>query len=100
MKKFFLALLISLLLALAVSAQSIPKPTLTPTPPTPEQKQSIQEGIRLHDQKRYAEAIKIYEKVLAENPTCVMAIYEKTLSHYYLKDYRRTLETAFEGLKY
>src|SRR3712207_2515542 len=104
MKRIFLSpsllILVSLLFCLSVAAQKIVKPTLTPTEPTPSQKQLIQEGARLHDQKRYVEAIRNYDTVLAENPSCVMAIYEKTLSLYYMKDYQRTLDTAFEGLKY
>jgi len=101
MKKFFLSpLLFSLLFCLSISAQKIDKPTLTPAEPTPAQKQLIREGARLHDQKLYAEAIENHEKVLRECPTCVLAIYERTLSLYYLKDYKRTLESAFEGLKY
>lgn len=89
-----------MLFCFAVSAQKLPKPTLIPTEPTAEQKLLIQQGAQLHDQGRYADAIKKYEQVLKENPTCVMAIYERTLSLYYAKDFQRTLDSAFEGLKY
>lgn len=100
MKRIFLPLLLALSFCLSISAQKVSKPTLTPTQPTPSQKQLIQEGARLHDRKNYAEAIKLYEQVLQENPDCVMAIYEITLSSYYLKDYEQTLKYAFKGLKY
>lgn len=101
MKKIILfSLPFILLFCLSASAQKLPKPTLTPTEPTAEQKLLIQAGARLHDQGNYAEAIKIYDRVLQENPTCVMAIYEKTLSLYYAKDYVKMVAAALEGLKY
>jgi tetratricopeptide (TPR) repeat protein len=100
MKKILLPLLFAFSFCLSISAQKISKPTLTPAEPTPAQKQLIMEGARLHDQKNYAAAIKKYEQVLLENPDCATAIYEITLSSYYLKDFEQTLKYAFEGLKY
>lgn len=99
-KSLFISLLVLLLSYLSISAQNLPKPTLTPTEPTPEQLQLIQSGVRLHDQGDYAAAVKNYDQVLQENPSCVMAIYEKTLSLYYAKDYVKMVATALEGLKY
>lgn len=101
MKKILFAVLFgAFLFCLSVSAQNLPKPTLTPRDPTPEQLQLIQSGVRLHDQGDYAAAVINYDLVLLENPTCVMAIYEKTLSLYYAKDYVKMVATALEGLKY
>lgn len=99
-KSLLFALPLFLLCCLSVSAQKLPKPTLTPTEPMAEQKLLIQAGARLHDQGEYTQAIKNYDRVLQENPTCVMAIYEKTLSLYYAKDYIKMVAAALEGLKY
>ena len=100
MNKIFLLIVICALAITPTFAQKIEKPTLTPTEPTAAQRQLINEGAKLHDQKMYAEAIANYDKVLQENPTCIMAIYEKTLSLYYLKDFKKTLDVAYEGIKY
>jgi tetratricopeptide (TPR) repeat protein len=99
-KNIYLAILFCLALALTVSAQKISKPTLTPTAATAAQKQIIEEGIKLHDQKRYDEAIKKYEQVLKENPTNDLALYEMALSYYYKQDARNTVETAYKLVQY
>lgn len=48
----------------------------------------IKEGVQLHDQKKYREAIKQYEKALKLNPESMPATYEMALSYLALKDYR------------
>lgn len=40
----------------------------------------IEKGVKLHDVGRYAEAIKIYDAILAQYPTCSQAFYEKGYS--------------------
>lgn len=99
-KNFCLSILFCLILSLTVSAQKISKPTLTPTVATEAQKQLILEGNKLHDQKRYDEAIKLYEQVLKENPNSDLALYEMALSYYYKKDMRATVETAYKVIQY
>jgi tetratricopeptide (TPR) repeat protein len=99
-KNFYFTILFCLILSLTISAQKISKPTLTPTPATPAQKQLIEDAIKLHDQKRYDEAIKIYEQVLKENPNNDLALYELALSYYYKKDMRATVETAYKLTQY
>jgi len=96
----FLTLLFCLILSLAVSAQKIGKPTITPTVATATQKQLISEGIKLHDQKQYDEAIKKYEQVLKENPNNDEALYEMALSYYYKKDMQKASETAYKLTQY
>ena len=100
MKKLLPALFIIVVMFASAFAQTIGKPTLIPAEPTAAQKQLIDAGARLHDEGRYDEAIANYDKVLQQNPTCVMAIYEKTLSLYYKKDFKQTLALAYEGIKY
>ncbi len=48
----------------------------------------IKEGMELHDQKEYKQAIKKFEQALKINPQSVQAIYEMSLSYLELKDYR------------
>lgn len=100
MKKFILSAAFIVLTFVPVFAQQVSKPTLISTEPTAAQKQLINEGAKLHDRGLYADAIASYDKVLAENPTCIMAIYEKTLSLYYKKDFKQMLDLAYEGIKY
>jgi len=100
MKKIILSLFIFTLLFVSVSAQKIGKPTLTPTEPTAAQNELINEGIKLHDQKKYKEAIESYQQVLKENPDCALALYELALSYYNAKMYDKTLETAYKLVNY
>lgn len=100
MKKYFILSVLGLIFCINLSAQKLQKPTLTPKEPTPAQETLIRQGIGLHDAKKYDEAIALYQKVLDENPDCILALYEMTLSYYNKKDYVKTLETAIKGVQY
>ena len=100
MKKTLQLSLIIGLFCIAVSAQKIAKPTLTPKPATDAQTVLIRLGIALHDAKKHDEAIAAYEKVLAENPDCTFAIYELAMSLYTKGDRVKAMETAHRGAKY
>lgn len=99
-KNVCLAALFCLAFSLTISAQKISKPTLVPTEATAAQKLLINEGIKLHDQKRYDEAIKIYQRVLKENSNNDQALYEMAFSFYNKKDLRSAVETAYQLIQY
>ncbi len=48
----------------------------------------IDEGVKLHDEKQYKQAIKKFEEALAVNPQSIKAMYEMALSYLNLEDYR------------
>ncbi|HEY8560774.1 MAG TPA: tetratricopeptide repeat protein [Pyrinomonadaceae bacterium] len=100
MRKILLSLLLSGLFCASIAAQKISKPTLTASEATAAQKSVIQEGIALHDSKKYGEAAKKYREVLQENPDCTFAMYELALTYYANLDYQNALEVAFKGTKY
>lgn len=47
----------------------------------------IKQGIALHDQKKYMEAISCYQQALKVNPSSISAVYEMSLSYLKMKDY-------------
>ena len=100
MKKYFASAFAVCLFAFAVSAQKLPKPLLDPKEPTSSQMATIRAGITLHDGKDYDGAVVLYDKVLAENPDVVLAIYEKALSLYAKGAREKAMETAYAGSKY
>lgn len=100
MKKTILLYLLIGLFCATITAQKISKPTLTPTEPNESQKVLIQQGIALHDAKKFDEAIAKYQQVLAENPDCTMAMYELALSYFNKPDLEKTLEISFKGTQY
>jgi tetratricopeptide (TPR) repeat protein len=99
-KNIYLTILFCLVLSLTATAQKISKPTLTPTEATVAQKQLINEGIKLHDQKQYDEAINKYLQVLKENPNNDLALYEIAISYYTKQDTRRAVEAAYKLVQY
>lgn len=99
-KQLCLVVLSLLVLAAAAGAQKLPKPTQMPGPNTDPQRRTIQEGIALHDAKKYDEAIAKYQGVLKENPDSTLALYELSLSYATKGDRAKAKETAFVGAKY
>jgi lipoprotein NlpI len=100
MRKHLLLFLVIGFLFGAVSAQKTSKPTLTPSEPTVAQKTLIQQGVVLHDSKKFDEAIEKYKSVLEENPDCTMAMYELAISYRAKGEVTKAIETATRGVKY
>jgi tetratricopeptide (TPR) repeat protein len=55
-------------------------------------KQLIREGVVLHDQGKYKEAIKKYEAALVVDENNITAMTEKAMTLYYLKEYDKGVE--------
>lgn len=100
MKKLLIAGLLIGCFALVSASQRIDKPTLTPKPCTDAQTQTVQEGITLHDAKKYSEAVEKYQQVLGANPDCTLVMYELAMTYYAMGDKTKAMETAYNGTKY
>ena len=59
----------------------------------------IEEGVKLHDQGKYQEAIAKYEAVLAVDKNNLHAMAEKAYSQINLKDYKGAISTCKRALK-
>jgi tetratricopeptide (TPR) repeat protein len=100
MRKIPAAFLFIVVLAMTVAGQKLEPPKLTPVPTTESQKQLIREGIALHDEGNYSDAISRYEQVLKENPDNVDALYELAYSSYTAKDYKRAIIVGHKAAQY
>lgn len=99
MRQTLVALTLALTMGFATPAYAgkIKPPKKTAAPTTEAHKLLIREAIALHDKGDYAGAVAIYEKVLAENPADVVALYELSYSLHEMKEYKRALEVAYRG---
>lgn len=59
--------------------------------------QLIEEGVKLHEEEKFDEALAKYDAVSRNDSSYALAIYEKTLSYYSKKDYSKAIETANFG---
>ncbi|MEY5047109.1 MAG: hypothetical protein RLZZ175_468 [Bacteroidota bacterium] len=59
----------------------------------------IEEGIELHDQEKYNEAIQKYMLVSKSDTNYMTALYEACLSYSGMKNYTKAIELGKEGLK-
>ena len=100
MKRLSCAVLLLLAVTLQILSQRVDKPTLTPIQCTESQKATIAEGTVLHDGKKYDDAIAKYQDVLNENPDCMSALYELSMSYYYKGEKSKAMEVAYKGSKY
>jgi len=89
-----------LMLVFTAYGQRLGKPTLAPTLLTAAQQKMLQEGVNLHDAKKYDEAIAKYRSILVESPDCAAAMYELSLSLNSKGEKLEAVETAYRGSKY
>jgi tetratricopeptide (TPR) repeat protein len=100
MRKPHFIIIVLCLFVVSASAQKLPKPTILAVVATQEQEKLLLLGNGLHDQKKFDEALVIYDKLLAETPDLTMALYEKALTLYTMGDKTKAMETAYLGAKY
>jgi len=62
----------------------------------PKVKQLIQEGVTLHDQGEYKQAIEKYNDALKLQPNCIQATYEIALSYLAMRDFKNALKFSTE----
>ncbi len=86
--------------AASLSAQTIHEPTLTPSELNEAQESLIEEGIKLHNAKKFDEALVLYKRVIEQCPDCVLAVYEAGLSYYGKKQYAEALKYLENATKY
>lgn len=100
MKKFTVVALFLIALSFGLNAQKLVKPTKTPTQPSTEQQKVLLEGIKLHDAKKYDEAIAKYEAILVANPDCAVAMYELAMTLDAKGDKSKAIEVISKGIQY
>jgi tetratricopeptide (TPR) repeat protein len=97
MKQFIGSFSIIMLLCSQIKAQVT---LLEPQSSNMSQDSLIQIGTKYHDEGKYDEAIKIYQDVLNENPSNVVALYELSYSLFAKSDYAGCIRYSTEGAKY
>src|SRR5687768_122424 len=100
MKSIFVTVALVFAVLSGAYAQKIEKPTLLPKECTGAQQLTIREGIKLHDAKRFPDAVAKYQDVLKENPDCTVALYELSYAYYVMGEKAKAMETAYRGSKY
>jgi hypothetical protein len=84
----------------ATWAVEVPDATLKPSPIAPEHQVAHQTAIAAHDAQKYAEAIELYRKILAENPDDVATIYELAYSLHASGNTAECADAARRGARY
>lgn len=100
MKKSLFVSLFIIIFTFTAFGQKLGKPTLKPSPLTAAQQTTLQEGVKLHDAKKYEEAVAKYKSILDENPECVAAMYELALTLDHKGEKLAAMELANKGTKY
>jgi Tfp pilus assembly protein PilF len=100
MKIFSLAICTILMIVSFAFSQKIAKPAQTAEPCTDTQKALVEVGVGLHDAGKYDEALRKYQQVVEDNPSCTIALYEMSFTYQKMGDNTRALETALSGAKY
>ncbi len=78
----------------------IPEATKAPVEISERENALIEEGITLHDEGKYDEAIQKYQEARIINPGNILALYEEAYSNYAKQDYKRSLDLCKKGMEY
>lgn len=97
---YFVIFSCAILFAGCSSVIDIPKAEKIPVPPTKNQDALIRLGVSAHDKGDYDQAISYYQKVIAENPDNVNAIYETAMTYFTKGDYAKSNEFCSQGIVY
>ncbi len=60
----------------------------------------IERGVKLHDEEKYKDAIKLYAQVPKSDTNYHLALHEIILSHYADSNYNACIPLINEGIKY
>ena len=91
---------IALILTGCSSGIQFEKPQKVPRASTENQQALIDAGVVAHDKGDYDKAIENYQKVLAENPENVTALYEEAFSYAAKQDWTKSLELGMMCTQY
>lgn len=102
MMKRLLDLIVFLALLITGCSEDIkiPKQTKTPRAASVLEDSLLSEAIRMTDDGKYDEAVKVYGRILKENPDNEEALYEMAYTLFHQKKYRESLSYCFKGLEY
>jgi tetratricopeptide (TPR) repeat protein len=89
-----------ILVAAASQAPAFPVPSRIAVASTPEQTAIIRQGIALHEQGKYDDAIVRYQAALDLNPDNVLALYEMAFAYFEKRDFKKALELSQRGAEY
>ncbi|MBX7153288.1 tetratricopeptide repeat protein [bacterium] len=94
---FFAAVLI----VIGCSSSSVLlQPNLMPSSGTEDEMALIQQGINLHDEGKYDQAIVLYNQVLQRNPHHVIAMSEIAYSYFAKGDFQKSLDWGLKASQY
>lgn len=85
---------------ISCSTFQIPSPSKNPSEQTEAEYSKIEEGIQLHDEGKFREAIEIYEEILKENPDNIFALHELAYSYFAIQEYEKSTTIAMKGTEY
>ncbi len=88
------------LLAGCSSTTPISAPDLKYQPPGKQEAEQLAKGLRYHDSKLYAQAIREYHAILEKNPANAMVMYELAFTYFSQQEFVNSLKYATEAAKY
>src|SRR5262245_42790722 len=101
LNRLLLVLTLNFLLpGVVFAAEKLPKPTRQPAVLTRNQKALLSQGIALHEDGKYDDAIAKYKQILDESPDEITAIYETAFAYAAKRDCETAISFARRGAEY